>query len=169
MKKIVLVNLFIFGLIFFSGCLNSKVKEIEHKEIVSFPIEFYSEALSSVPGQPIQLNLEVSKFTCRITNGSFSFNEEIKEITVNSGETIFYCPQYKTADGFIFAKEVGYVDIIVYNEEKIIGYIVVKISYIEDMNVWEPELCVSNLFVGDDGNYIDVSLSYVKKRINKYH
>ena len=156
--------------IIFSGCSNNKIPEKKDKEIVSFPMEFFSLAISSVPGQPIKLVLEDATFLCKTEKGSFEYYHDTKEYRANSGDTIFYCPNYLATDELVYTKEDAYVDIYILREEKIIGYAVIKINYYEDSSgPWKPKLIVSNLFIDKNGETVTVSNEYANERIMSYH
>lgn len=167
-KLFFILGLILFCLVGVVGCSDEKVFEKENKEIVNFPIEHYTLALSSVPGQPIKLNLENVTFLVKIEKGSFEFYNDIKECSINSGDTFYYCPAYKANDSFITIEEDTYIDIKIMMEEKIVGYSVVKINY-EHSGKWIPELMVSNLFINKDGEIISVSVKYVNDKIATYH
>lgn len=122
----------IMSLSLFSACssnTNESINEVENNEIVTFPLKFYSVALSSVTGLPIELNLERATFYCKTEKGSFSYDTNIKEYNVNSGETLYYCPVYIENDIASCVEENDYVDIIIQENEEVIGFSVVKIIY----------------------------------------
>ena len=54
-KLFLILGVILFSLVGVVGCSNEKVYEKEKDDIVGFPIQYYSVALSSVPGQPIVL------------------------------------------------------------------------------------------------------------------
>ena len=156
-------------IIIFSGCSNNKIPEKKDEEIVSFPMEYFPSGISSVPGQPIKLVLEDATFLCKTEKGSFEYYHDTKEYGANSGDTIFYCPEYLTENESFHTKD-AYVDIYILREEKIIGYAVIKINYSEDSSgPWKPKLIVSNLFIDKNGETVTVSNEYVNERIMSYH
>ncbi len=154
--------------IIFSGCSNGKIPEKKDEEIVSFPMEYFPSGISSVPGQPIKLVLEDATFLCKTEKGSFEYYHDTKEYRANSGDTIFYCPEYLTENESFHTKD-AYVDIYILREEKIIGYAVIKINYYDDPTIWKPKLIVSNLFIDKSGETVTVSNEYVNGRIMSYH
>lgn len=163
-----MLGVILLGLVGFVGCSNEKVYEQENKEIVSFPINYYSLGLSSVPGQPIELNFENATFFIEIEKGSFEYDNDIKDCSISSGDTFYFCPAYKTNDSFITIEEETFIDIKILKEEKIVGYSVVKINY-ENLGKWIPKLIVSNIFVNKTGEIISVSEKYANDKIATYH
>ncbi|MBQ7912595.1 MAG: hypothetical protein IJ308_02475 [Clostridia bacterium] len=168
-KAFLVLGALLFSIAGGAGCSSDKKAEKENKEMVSFPIQHYSAALSSVSGQPILLTLEEASFTVSIEKGSFEFYNEVKEKSVNSGDTFFYCPIYKSNDSTIIVQEEIFVDIKVLMEEEIVGYGVVKINYDNSAQIWEPELIVSNLFIDKEGKIVSVNENYANDRIQDYH
>ena len=173
MKRKIVKLFFMLGVItlsiIFSGCSNGKIPEKKDEEIVSFPMEYFPGAISSVPGQPIKLVLEDATFLCKTEKGSFKYYHDTKEYRANSGDTIFYCPNYLATDELVYTKEDAYVDIYILREEKIIGYAVIKMNYYDDSTIWKPKLIVSNLFIDKSGETVTVSNEYVDERIMNYH
>lgn len=168
-KLFLILGVILFSLVGVVGCSNEKVYEKKNEEIVSFPIQHYSPALSSVPGQPIVLALENASFLVSIEKGSFEFYNDVKECSVSSGDTFFYCPTYLINDSSEIVQEEVFIDIKILIEEKIVGYCVVKINYDNDFMIWEPELLVSNLFIDEEGKTISVNDYYANERIDDYH
>ena len=145
------------------------IYEKENKEIVSFPKPFYTVTLSSVNGQPIVLTMENASFLVSLEKGSFEYLNDVKECSVDSGKTFFYCPTYGPAESFTIVKEDAFIDVKVLIDEKIVGYCVIKINNIDNDLMWEPELLISNLFVDKDGKIVSVDEKYVNDRIKYYH
>ena len=143
--------------------------EKENSEMVTFPINYFSPAMSSVPGQPIKLKLDNSSFECKIEHGSFEYYNDVKKKIIDSNETIYYCPSYKKDGTFINEHDTSFVDITVNGKNGIIGYAVVKIIYDESDNNWRPQLLVSNLFVDENNNEINVSDDYLCEKMANYH
>lgn len=176
MKKVVSFSFCLCLLFSLISCSNNAdarlgvdVFEKENSEIVTFPINYFSLAMSSVPGQPIKLKLDNSLFECKIEQGSFEYYNDVKKVTVNSGETIYYCPSYKKDETFVHEYDSSFVDITINDKNGIIGYAIVKIIYDESENNWRPQLLVSNLFVDENNNEINVSDEYLEGIIANYH
>ena len=123
-KLFLILGVILFSLVGVVGCSNEKVYEREKDDIVSFPIQYYSVALSSVPGQPIVLTLENASFLVSIDKGSFEYYNDVKERAINSGHTFFCCPTYVINDSIEIVKEEIFIDIKMLIEEKIVGYCV---------------------------------------------
>lgn len=153
------------------GCNNESndIFEIENSEMVTFPINYFSPAMSSVPGQPIKLKLDNSLFECKIEHGSFEYYNDVKNTTIYSDGTIYYCPTYKRDEVFIHEYDTSFVDIIVNDENGIIGYAIVKIIYNESESNWNPQLLVSSLFINEYNNAINVSNDYLERIMTNYH
>lgn len=134
-KLFLILGVILFSLFGVVGCSNEKVYEKEKDDIVGFPIQYYSVALSSVPGQPIVLTLENASFLVSIDKGSFKYYNDVKERVINSGDTFFYCPTYVVNDSIEIVKEEIFIDIKMLIEEKIVGYCVLKINFYNDLNV----------------------------------
>ena len=161
---------------FESSNSKARVFEIEKNDMVYFRMNYYTIAVDSAPGQPIKFILDDAldtSFECKIETGSFSFYEDIKEITVSSNETIYYCPQYKkdkTDENIVKeCDDYSFVDIVVKDKNGVIGYAVIKIICDEPNRRWHPELLVANLFVDENENIVTVSSDYIKERIASYH
>lgn len=182
MKKVVLFSLGLCLLFSLISCSNNAdvgpgiaergadVFEKENSEMIAFPINYFSLAMSSVPGQPIKLKLDNSSFECKIEQGSFEYYNDVKKKTVESGETIYYCPSYKKDGTFVHEKyDISFVDITINDKNGIIGYAIVKIIYDESENNWRPQLLASNLFVDENNNGINVSNDYLEGIIANYH
>ena len=148
------------------GCSN-KGKEKEIEDLVFFRIDHYNFALSSVPGQTIELNLDGAKFLCAIENGTFTFHREVKELIVESNEEFYWCPHY--INDLKDVEEDSYVDVKILLDEQIIGYAVIKINYNRYKSLYTPKVLASKVFVDDDGKYQSVSDEYVEERIERYH
>ncbi len=168
-KLFLILGVILFSFIGVVGCSNEKVYEKEKDDIVGFPIQYYSVALSSVPGQPIVLTLENASFLVSIDKGSFEYYNDVKERAINSGDTFFCCPTYVVNDSIEIVKEEIFIDIKMLIEEKIVGYCVLKINFDNDLNVWKPEMLVSNLFIDENGKTVSVNDNYANQRISDYH
>ena len=168
-KLFLMLGVIFLSLVGVVGCNNEKVYEKEKDDIVGFPIQYYSVALSSVPGQPIVLTLENASFLISIDKGSFEYYNDVKERAINSGDTFFCCPTYVINDSIEIVKEEIFIDIKMLIEGKIVGYGVVRIYFDNDLNVWKPGLLVSNIFIDENGKTISVNDNYANQRINDYH
>lgn len=169
------VLLFLFSLPLVSltscSCSNNRncIFEIENSEMVTFPIDFYTRAMSSRNGLPITLKFEDAVFECTIEKGSFSFYDEIKKITIKSNNTIYYCPTYKNGENAVTDKEDTFVDVIVNVDNSCIGYSVIKINYDNSNSCWSSQLLVSSVFIDENNNVTNVSSDYVEQRIVWHH
>lgn len=141
----------------------------ENKDMVIFPTKYYSVAMSSVPGQPIKFNLDNASFKCKIKKGSFEYYNEVKEITVNSNETIYYCPSFKRDGAFVDEYDSSYIDVIVNNKSGSIGYAIIGIIRQESNFEWRPQLLASILFTDINGKVVNVSSDFVEQTIANYH
>lgn len=154
----------------------AEIFEIEKNSMVYFRMDYYTTAVDSAPGQPIKFVLDDvsgASFECKIETGSFSFYEDIKETIVSAGETIYYCPRYKKdkADTIVVSEcdDYSFVDVVVKNNNGVIGYSVIKIICDEPNRRWHPHILVANLFVDENEIIVNVSSDYVKERIAGYH
>ncbi len=154
-----------------TGCSNNtnEVFEKENSEMVIFPIDFYTSAMSSVPGQPIKFKMDNAYFECKIEKGSFEYYNDVKETIAKSNETIYYCPTYKREDGFVNEYGTSFVDVTVKTKIGVVGYAVVKILYDESKNDWRPQLLASNLFVDKNEKVTSVDDDYLESKITNYH
>jgi len=166
------ISIFVIFIGFFSSCdsnNNDYISELKNNEIIIFPLNFYSISLSSVSGLPIKFNLEGTTFYCKTEKGSFSRDSDIKECNVNSGETVYYCPEYyNKSDLYTLIKENDYVDIIIQENKEIIGFSVVEINYYSSFE-WRTNLITSNLFINQDGELVNVTEEYVNEKIKLNH
>lgn len=153
------------------GCSKNanEVFEKENLEMVAFPIDFYTSAMNSVPGQPIKFKMDDASFECKIEIGSFEYYNDVKETIAKSNETIYYCPTYKRDDDFVKEYGTSFVDVVVKTKIGAVGYAVVKILYDESKNDWRPQLLVSNLFVDKNEKTTSVNDDYLKNKITNYH
>ena len=113
--------------------------------------------------------MENASFLVSIDKGSFEYYNDVKERVINSGDTFFYCPTYVVNDSIEIVKEEIFIDIKMLIEEKIVGYCVLKIKFDNDLNVWKPEVLVSNLFIDENGKTVSVNDNYANQRISDYH
>ena len=143
--------------------------EKENSEMVTFPISHFSIAMSSVPGQPIKLKLDNSSFECKIEHGSFEYYNDVKKKIVGSDETIYYCPSYKKDGIFVDEYDTSFVDIVINNDNGIIGYAIVKIISDKSKFTCRPQLLVSNLFVDENNNVVNVDNDYLEGIMANYH
>ncbi len=150
------------------GCSDEGVKEKKVKDIIRVRSIVYGWG-SSLPGMMIDLNFEDATFLCKAEKGSFAYYSEVKQIQENSGETIFYCPYYLLDKDYNFVEvQEDWLDILIIQQEEIVGYCVIKIRHFSFGN-WYAQRVSSNLFIGDDGNLISVSEEYVQGRIEEIH
>ena len=166
----ILKCLFVFhiGLMFMVSCVKkTEIISKEYLEMVEIKFPFYSGQHSSQPGIPIvfrHLEEEVS-FECNIFNGSFDYYSDIKKLTVNKDEIIYWC-YGKTKE-----IEYDYVEVIVRLKDKIIGYALIEINRVEDGKyskyAYETTLLKSCIFPKIDGEYQQITLQYVQDIISE--
>ena len=168
-KILSILNLIILSVIVI-GC-SKNVKEKTLKNLAYFRVEQYSVAMSSVPGLSIELSLDEANFLCETTNGSFTFNDEVKSKVFESGEEFYWCPHFKQGlnQSVVRVEEDSYVDVKILIDSQIIGYAVVKINCSKDDFLYTSKLLVSKIFVDMNGDYQSVSEEYVNQRIQKHH
>ena len=119
-------------------------------------------------------NLDEASFECSIDYGSFEYYKEIKMLTVSSGIVVQWAPLYFNNYGT--AKETlidevkssgkSYMDVIIKINEKIVGFIVVEMKYI-NTDRYIVTVLESILFKDDNNNLKDVELEFVLEKINE--
>ena len=161
-KLFLILGVIIFSIIGIAGCTNEKVHEKKADNIISLSRNFIDGvAMSSIPRFRINLNYENSNFICKTYKGSFTGVpwDRKRIIKISSLNEVDY---------YAIVEENDYVDILICNDSGVFGYAVLEVLYTEPRK-WEMNLIVSNLFVNEDGEIVNVTEKYANKIIKKYH
>ena len=131
---------------------------IEDKtDLVTLRLVGYS-TLSSIPGNPIKINLKDVTLKCRLTHGSFNWGKDRPTLEISS-EREFYWVHSDYLNG---GEDVPYgvVDVTIYEEGYIVGYAVILM--LDNGNrFWVNSVVESKIFPKVDGQYQDVPQEYV--------
>ena len=131
---------------------------IEDKDdLVILRLESYG-SMSSIPGNPIKINIEDATLKCNLTHGSFNWGK-YKPTHEISSEREFYWVHYDYLNG---GEDVPYgvIDVTIYQEGYIVGYAVILI--LDNGNrMWFNTVVESKIFPKVNGQYQDVPQEYV--------
>lgn len=131
---------------------------IEDKDdLVKLRLEGYG-SMSSIPGNPIKINIEDATLKCRLTHGSFNWGK-YKPTHEISSEREFYWVHSDYLNG---GEDVPYgvVDVTIYQEGYIVGYAVI-LMLDSGNRFWVNSVVESKIFPKVDGQYQDVPQEYV--------
>jgi len=140
--------------------------------VISLIVSNYSLAMNSVIGPSMKFNLDDASFECSIDYGSFEYYKEIKSLIVPSNIMVQWAPSYFRDYGTpectlvdeISTKGKAYMDVIVKKDEKIVGYSVIEMKYV-DVNNYIATILESVLFRDDNNSLIEVPLEFVLDKI----
>lgn len=142
--------------------------------MISLIVSNYSIGMSSTIGPSMKFNLDGASFECSIDCGSFEYYKETKELIVSSNEKVQWAPSYIEGHGTAESTRIdeiktngkAYMDVIVKVDEKIVGYIVVEMSRIDETN-YSVTVLESVLFKDDNNNLKEVPLEFILKKIDE--
>lgn len=142
----------------------SEIVEEKYEEMIEFPLEYYSFAMSSVPGVPIVLKHPDNEviFQCTINKGSFEYYKQTASTTAEVGEKIFWCPE-STKESTKHA----YIDIVVKKDINIVGYMVIEVIKKEETYAFVPKLLKASSFPKINDEYQNITDDQIKILINE--
>ena len=149
---------------------NLQYLEEEDLSLVTFIVQDYTYAYSSVSGTTMKFHKDDATFECTIDKGSFRYNGKVNYLKVSSGENVMWCPSYiindETSNQSIIEEvdNIAYMDVLIKIDNKIIGYIVIDMNQINS-TYYKSNILVSKIFPKINGEYQNVPLDYVLERI----
>lgn len=139
------------------------IYEIEVDDMVDCTKFHYSAIMSSL-GYPIELQNsdENAVFECIVNKGSFIYSDEVKTITVKSGESFYWRNTDDTnKDERIF------VEVFLRSDNNIIGYALVEIYQYSEPHAYKAKLLKSAFLPQIDGEYQQITHEQVKAVIEQ--
>jgi hypothetical protein len=133
--------------------------EVETEDMIDCSLFFYSVARSSI-GDPIELKYsdENAVFECTVDEGSFDYGQELlKSITLKPGGGFYW-----TSGPIASGTEQAFVEIILKLDDYIIGYAVVEIYQVNNLNQYTARVLHSALIPKVDGKYQNVTEEQIK-------
>ena len=125
--------------------------------LVTINTSIYSVATNSKTGPVIKFNLEDATFNCFISSGSFDYYQKKDCIAISQGKYICWSPRYKDGNSLVNDFSKGYMDVVISRGGKNVGYILISMKALDDIN-YKIEVLDSNIFTSEDGNYQDLSV-----------
>lgn len=155
------------------------MNEIELNDSVILPREAdWTMATNVVPGLPLELSYpdEYVNFTVRtsegvlrnIINGESQFVG--KEVELPNNSTLYWNNLSDNKEAKILLNITSYIDIIIYANEHIIGYAVIKIFPVTEFtkgHVYSVKLLKSASFPQVDGEYQNITIDYIESEMIK--
>lgn len=142
--------------------VQNEMIEEKYDEMINIPLDYYDFTMSSVSGIPLILYYPNNKaiFKCIINSGSFKYDSQESNRNAYSGELVFWCPNESKE-----STNKAYVDIIVKEDNYIVGYAVIEITK-DNAITFVPKLLKASIFPKQNGEYQNITETQVKMLIN---
>lgn len=162
LKKIIILGMIIMCLGFFVACSNG-IKE----ESVSDMIELHTWYFTSgLPNNAIKVNHnDNTVFECTVDKGylGISMSDNSKSITIGSEETMYWNAFDDEVATWV---DLAYVQIILKDEDNIIGYAVIEINQDPEQGLnYHAEILKSVVFPKINGQYQFITEEYINTSI----
>ncbi len=153
-----------FGLIiclgFLAACSNS-IKEKHVSDMIELHTWYFTSGISN---NAIKVKYKDNTvFECTVDKGGIGLSKshESKSVTIGSGETIYWSP---FDDEIATWADLAYIQIILKDEDQIIGYAVIEVKRNPDWN-YNAEILKSVVFPKINGQYQSITEAYVNTTI----